>query len=145
MQEFMLPVQVRWADIDANFHLRHSVYYDWGATCRVEFLQKHGLNLALMQQLQIGPILLREECIFKREIRIGDEVALNMELVSCRRDFSRWSIRHTFYKNKETVSAVLTIDGAWIDTAKRKMAVPPEAGIRVFSAMPKAEDFSWTD
>jgi acyl-CoA thioesterase FadM len=42
MDTFLLPIQLRWADIDANFHVRHSVYYDWGAMCRMEFLRADG-------------------------------------------------------------------------------------------------------
>ena len=77
MEDFVMPIQVRWSDLDPNFHLRHSVYYDWGAVCRVEYLNKAGLTLQRMQQLQIGLILFREECVFRREVRMGDESYTN--------------------------------------------------------------------
>src|SRR5258705_5650363 len=99
METFILPVQVRWSDMDPNFHLRHSVYYDWGALCRIEFLGKKGLTSVIMQELRFGPILFREECIFRREIRLGDPVTVNLELIRSRKDYSRWSIRHTIMKN----------------------------------------------
>ena len=71
MQNFSRPVQIRWSDLDPNFHLRHSVYYDWGALCRIEFLYQFGLTTDIMQQLNFGPILFREECVFKKEIKMG--------------------------------------------------------------------------
>ena len=40
MKEFKNSIQLRWSDLDPNFHVRHSVYYDWGAFCRIEFLNK---------------------------------------------------------------------------------------------------------
>jgi acyl-CoA thioester hydrolase len=145
MEKFSLSVQIRWSDLDPNFHLRHSVYYDWGAMSRVEFLSKHGLTADVMQQLHFGPIIFREECVFKREIRLGDPVTINIELQKSKRDFSRWTIQHHVMKNYDTLSAIITIDGAWLDTAKRKLALPPPEATAVFSAMPTGGDFQWID
>ncbi len=145
MKLFESPVQIRWSDLDPNFHLRHSVYYDWGAMCRVEFFSKYGLTSELMQQLHFGPIIFREECVFRREIRMGDPVIISLELIQSKKDYSRWTIRHTIMKNKDTVAAILTIDGAWIDTQKRKLTLPPQEGIDVFAQMPMNENFQWLD
>ena len=145
MQAFVTPIEVRWSDLDPNVHVRHSVYYDWGALCRIQFLNAHGLTTATMQQLQIGPILFREECVFKREIRLGDPVTINVELVKSRKDYSRWTFRHTMMKNPETVGAILTVDGAWIDIAKRKLANPYDVVKGAFEAMPRASDFKWEE
>jgi acyl-CoA thioester hydrolase len=143
MGDFVQEVQVRWSDLDPNFHLRHSVYYDWGAFCRISSLEQHNLTAAVMQRLQIGPILFREECVFKREIRLGDKVTINLELIRSKKDFSRWSIRHTVMKNGDTVAAIITVDGAWLDLSRRKLATPPEEVHAVFSKMPTSEDFEW--
>lgn len=145
MENFVKEVQVRWSDLDPNFHLRHSVYYDWGAMSRIEFLNAHGLTSNLMQELHFGPILFREECIFKKEIRLGDKVMIGLKLLKSRKDYSRWTIQHDIIKNDDIVSAILTVDGAWLDTAKRKLAIPPEKVFDVFSLMPKPADFQWLD
>jgi acyl-CoA thioester hydrolase len=145
MESFVLPVQVRWSDLDPNFHLRHSVYYDWGALCRVAFLSKAGLTWERMHQLQIGPILFREECIFKREIRLGDPVTVDMKLVKAKRDFSRFTIRHEINKDPNTVSAILTVDIAWINGITRKLAVLPGEDIKLMSDGPLTTDFQWMD
>lgn len=50
MEQFSKEIQIRWSDLDPNFHLRHSVYYDWGAWCRVEFLNEFGLTAEVMTQ-----------------------------------------------------------------------------------------------
>ena len=145
MEQFIKDVQLRWSDLDPNFHLRHSVYYDWGAMCRVEFLEKYNLNTETMQHLQIGPILFREECVFKREIRSGDKITIDLSLLKSRKDFSRWSIQHIIRKNEEIISAILTVDGAWLNTEERKLAIPPVEAKNVFSEMPFHENFQWTD
>lgn len=145
MDNFEMPVQVRWSDMDPNFHLRHSVYYDWGALCRVAYLEKAGLGWKRMVELGIGPIIFREECIFKREIRLGDPVSIDMRLLKARKDFSRFSIEHTIKKNPETVSAILTVDIAWINGATRKLAVLPEEDARKISGGPVTGNFQWLD
>ena len=143
MKQYIKPVQIRWSDLDANAHLRHSVYYDWGAFCRIEFLLEQGLSATKMHELQIGPVLFREECIFRREIRQDDKVTINVELTKARKDFSRFSIRHTIIKNEDTVAAILNVDGAWMDTVRRKLSAPAELVIATYNAMPQSEDFEW--
>jgi len=145
MSSFTLPVQVRWSDLDPNFHLRHSVYYDWAAMCRLEYLQAHGLTPALMAQLQFGPIIFREEAVFRKEIRFGDAIEITLHLAKGRRDFSRWTIQHEIKRTDGTLCAILTIDGAWLNTAERKLFIPPAAATDVFRQMPLGEHFEWTD
>jgi len=143
MKEYSSSLQVRWSDLDPNFHVRHSVYYDWGAQCRVAFLDEFGLTAAVMQELRFGPILFREECVFRREIRSSDDIRINLRLIKARQDYSRWSIQHEIIKGDDTVCAVLTVDGAWMDVVRRKLASPPEKVHDVFLLMPKGEGFEW--
>ena len=145
MKKFVKDIQLRWSDLDPNFHLRHSIYYDWGALSRIEFFRELGLTTQVMQQLHFGPILFREECVFKREIRDGDKITVDLNLLKARKDYSRWSIRHHIMKNGDTVSAIITIDGAWIDTIQRKLTVPPSVAEKIFREMPVDEDFQWMD
>ena len=143
MNAFFRKIQIRWSDLDPNFHLRHSVYYDWGAFCRVEFLNEHGLTAEVMMQLQFGPILFREECVFRREIKSGDHVQINLQVTRSRNDFSRWSINHQITKNGGLLCAELNVDGAWMNLVQRKLMSPPGKVHEVFGQMPRAEAFVW--
>jgi acyl-CoA thioester hydrolase len=64
-------------------------------------------------------------------------------MISARQDMSRWSMRHEFWKNGDTLSAVLTIDGAWMDTRIRKLTAPPDHFREAFEKIPRSEQFSW--
>jgi acyl-CoA thioester hydrolase len=143
MKEFSRDIQVRWSDLDPNFHVRHSVYYDWGAFCRIEFLNEYHLTADVMQQLKFGPILFKEECVFRREIRSGDVIKINLSLIKSKKDFSRWSIQHQIIKNDGILCSVITVDGAWINVEQRKLTSPPEEVFEVFNKMPKSESFEW--
>jgi acyl-CoA thioester hydrolase len=141
MNRFSLPIQVRWADIDANRHLRHSVYYDYGASLRMAILSSKGLTTTKLEELGIGPVLFREEAVFKREILFEDMITVDVALFKATSDFSRWSIRHNFVKANGVVAAILTVEGAWIDMAKRKLAMPGPFIQDIFRDFPKAETF----
>lgn len=143
MSVFEKQVALRWADLDPNFHLRHSVYYDLAAAQRVELLEMHGLSLQFMKENHIGPIIFREECIFRSEIKSGDEVIISARVAKMRADASRWTIRHIFSGANAKLLATLTVEGAWMDTKLRKLASPIPALItEVFEKFPQTEDFN---
>ena len=142
MTSFSKTISIRWADIDPNFHMRHSVYYDFGAQQRIEIIESLGLTMRLMQEQNFGPILFREECVFKKEIRLSDTITIHAKLAKRNADASRWTIRHEFVSSDNKICAILTLDGAWLDTRQRKLLSPiPQVVIDVFDAFPKTENF----
>lgn len=141
MEKYSLPIQVRWSDIDQNRHLRHSAYYDYGATVRIACFSDHGLTNLKFEELRMGPILFREEALFKREIKFEDKITVDLVVTKATPDFSRWSVRHHFYKEDGTLSAIINMDGAWIDMLARKLATPDNFIQQVFEDFPKAKDF----
>lgn len=143
MSVFSIPLSIRWSDIDANRHLRHSVYYDFAAAARMQLLSERGLTTAKFEEFAIGPILFREEAVFRREIRLEDKITLTVEMFRSTEDFSRWSLRHTFLKEDGSLATTLTIDGSWIDMNLRKLARPNEFIKKIFSEFPKSADFEW--
>lgn len=145
MSNYSMPVQIRWSDLDPNFHLRHSVYYDWAAMCRITYLQENGLTPAIMQKMNFGPIIFREEAVFRKEVKYNDKVSISLQLINARSDYSRWTIVHEIFKNNEILSAVITINGAWLNVTDRKLIIPPLEAIRVFEQMPLNENFQWMD
>ena len=141
MDTFSRTIQIRWSDMDANRHLRHSAYYDYAAAMRIMVLSDSGLTLKKLEEFEIGPILFREEAIFKREIRLDDKVTVDVVLVKSTPDFSRWSLRHQFIKEDGAIAAIVNIDGAWLDLIKRKLVVPNELVQNIFSSFPKSADY----
>jgi acyl-CoA thioester hydrolase len=55
MQSYDLKIDLRWADLDPNFHLRHSVYYDYGAHIRFSFLHEQGLTHKILVENHLAP------------------------------------------------------------------------------------------
>jgi len=133
--------KVIWAQMDANQHLRHSAYADLAAQARVELLESMELNMDVFQKLKIGPILFREELIYLKEIRGTQKVKISSELVKSRPDGSRWSIRHEVFREDGVKSAIINVEGAWLDLLQRKLTGLPENFATAFNAMPKSADY----
>jgi acyl-CoA thioester hydrolase len=57
-------------------------------------------------------------------------------------DASRWSIQHELVRGDGKLLAIITVDGAWIDTRLRKLASPVPPVVKdVFEHFPRTEDF----
>jgi acyl-CoA thioester hydrolase len=54
-------------------------------------------------------------------------------------------MRQEIFKNGETLAAVLTVDGAWLDTAIRKLAAPPPEVTTLYERCPKSPEFAWEE
>jgi acyl-CoA thioester hydrolase len=145
MSSYIKKVDIRWSDLDPNFHIRHSVYYDFGAFIRMTFLTEYGLGENVLLQNHLGPILFREECLFKREVHFGDDVTINLKLAKASPSYSRWSIQHEIIKGGDTVAAIINVDGAWIDTQRRRLTIPTVVVSGTFDQMPKTDNFEWIE
>jgi len=142
MEEYSKKLEIRWADLDPNFHVLHSKYYDFGAFCRMSFMTEHGMTPDVMVENNIGPIIFREECHFKKEIKFGDDLSINLKLSKCSSSARKWSMIHELWIAGEKLAAIITLDGAWMDTRIRKLIIPPELFKAGFDKIPKSENFN---
>ncbi|OCB78805.1 acyl-CoA thioesterase [Flavobacterium crassostreae] len=143
MLAFQKQLSFRWSDLDPNFHVRHSAYYDFGAQHRIEILEKLGLTMNVLQTNHFGPILFREECVFRKEIKLSDTIFIHTTVSKMKTDASRWSIVHQFKTAEDQLYATITVDGAWMDTKLRKIANPtPEIALQALRDFPKSDDFA---
>ncbi len=140
MQTFEQNITVRWSDLDPNGHVRHSVYYDYGAQTRIALLQRQGVGIDWLASNGLGPVLFREEAKFYRELRASDELVIDVRLSGVSADHRKWSMRHRIKRGDE-LCAVLDLDGAWLDLHKRRIVTPPAALVSKFEELERTEDF----
>jgi acyl-CoA thioester hydrolase len=124
---------IRWADMDANVHMRHSAYNDYAAHTRLLFMAENGFGMDWFKEHNVYPVLFREETVFRKEILGNETITIDAVLLKMNDDGSRWTIMNHFFKNDGTLAAKLTVDGAWMDLVKRKLTVPPESLINLFN------------
>jgi len=140
----MKYLSFRWADLDPNFHLRHSAYYDLAAQARIDILHEYGINIERMKAENFGPVLFKEQCEFKREIHLDSKIHIATKLLRMKEDGSFWIIQHEFLSDENKLHALLKVEGSWIDTIKRKLARPVPASILSgLTRFPKTADFEY--
>lgn len=133
---------VRWADMDPNVHMRHSAYTDYAAQVRLDFLADQGFSMRRFAELNLGPILFREDTRFLKEVSISETIRVTAELGGLNADGSRWRIVHTIYKADGRMAATVTVDGAWLDLRLRKLTVPPADMVTAFQHITRHETYA---
>jgi acyl-CoA thioester hydrolase len=135
------PFEVRWADLDPNFHLRHSAYADYAAHVRFSWLDKKGFSLDKFRELGMGPVIFTEKIDYLREVRAGESITINVQLSTMSADGRKFTITHEIFKRDQVKSAEIKITGAWFSTLTRKIVVPPPELLGLLRDLPKAGDF----
>lgn len=143
MNTYSKTYEVKWADIDPNRHMRHSVYNDYAAQVRASIFTEHGLSMNRIAQMGLGPILFREETRFFKEVHMFEMIKVDFKIQTMRKDGSRWTITQNFIKEDGKQAAMITVEGAWLNLANRKLGQPPQELQEVFAKFPKTEDFEW--
>jgi acyl-CoA thioester hydrolase len=141
-KEFNFMITPRWSDLDANQHARHSAYADWATHSRMAWLDQHGFTFSKLRELRTAPILFEDTTRYLKEVALGEEISIDLQLVGLNHDASRYHLRQTFRRG-ETVCAEYEIKGAWLDVASRRIA-PPPAGLAeaLTRNIPRAPDFA---
>jgi len=140
--EYSRSYEVRWSDADANGHMRHTVYPELGAEVRLAWLAEGGFGWKRFEELGLGPVLLREEIDYLREVGLGGRVRVDLEAVGLSADGGRWKLRHTVYKEDGTAAARILVLGGWLDLTRRRLAVPPAALNELLLSATRAADFA---
>lgn len=133
---------VRWADLDPNGHLRHTVYMDCAAQARVSYLYECGFTRERFQALGIGPVLFREEARYLHEVRANEHLRVTAEVSGLSPNRKHWRIRNRIFKADNELACVVNVQGAWLDLRARKIMVPPAELQEIMLKWPRTEDYA---
>ena len=140
-EDFYKTYKVKWADLDPNGHVRHSVYDDYAADARIRLMEEGGYSPTNFAEEGFGPVILRQESRFYKEVTIGDVITVTIRLAGLSTDVSRWKIHHAIIKSNGERAAVLKIEGTWLDRTTRKVTVPPRDLQQLFEQLPQSNNF----
>lgn len=141
MTPFSRTYELRWSDADANGHIRHTVYAELGAEVRMAFLREGGFDWKSFARFNLGPVLLREELDYLREVHLGESVSVDLAVSGLSPDGARWVFRHQVRRSDGEIAARVAVTGGWLDLAARRLAMPPEPLARLMSSAARTEDF----
>jgi len=100
-----------------------------------------GYDSSLLNKLNLGPILFKEECSFIKELHPDDTISINILKGEIKDDGSRWVLHHEIFNGKREKSAHISTKGAWIDLEKRKLTIPPKDLADALLELPEGVDY----
>lgn len=138
---FTVNFVTRWADFDANVHMRHTAYNDYAAEVRLRYFKANDITKINFGREKIGPILFEENTKFLKEIHLGENITANMKIMGLSNKGERWKIQHEIFNEAGVLAAVIVVYGAWLDLEKRKLAIPPVKFHQIFTELEQTEDY----
>lgn len=122
---FEKVIEVRWADCDANRHMRHTAYSDLCAHTRVCFLSSIGMGGEWTKEHNIGPVLFKEETEYKLEAHMGEQLKITLETGEPTGFTKSIQMVQNLYKENGDLAASHKCVVAWMDLSLRKIIELP--------------------
>jgi acyl-CoA thioester hydrolase len=141
MGTYSKSFEVRWADLDVNRHLRNTAYSEYATHVRVSFLEEHGFGFQEFGRLGFGPVILREEARYFREIGPGDTFEVDFRVAGLSSDGARWKVQHEVRRGDGSRAAVLRLEGLWLNLETRRPMPPPAELLEAFRRVERTRDF----
>ena len=136
-----IHIRSRWGEIDSNGHMRNVAYLDISANARMEFFNANGYTLTEFFGAGIGPVVLKDEIEYKREVRLAEDLTVTNELAGMSEDKTRFVFRNQFIKANGKLACKISSLVAFFDIATRKTIAPPENLMKAILSLPRSEDF----
>jgi acyl-CoA thioester hydrolase len=130
-----------WGDMDFNSHMRNTAYLDKSGDVRMMFFAANGFPAEEFARLRIGPVIMRDEVDYFREVNLLEELRVTLALAGLSGDGSRFHLRNEFFRLDGKLAARVSSRGGWLDLDTRKLVSPPEAIIAAIGKFDKTEDF----
>ena len=138
---FEAHFSIRWADLDANRHVRNTIFSEFATHTRFRMLEARGFPQQRFEAMRFGPVMFREEIRYRRELVFGDQATVSVLAAGLSEDGSQWRVHQEVTRADGKQAAVLRIDGAWIDLASRRLIAPPPELLDLLRGLPRTEDF----
>ena len=130
-----------WGDMDFNAHMRNTAYLDRAADVRMMYLAEHGFPMTELRRLKIGPVIVKDEIEYYREIQLLEEFDADLALAGLAEHGGRFIMVNRFFGPDAKPVAKVTSVGSWLDLTVRKLVPAPPVLLKALSEMPRSEDF----
>jgi acyl-CoA thioester hydrolase len=141
MDRYTRTFTVRWGDCDMNGHVRNTIYSEYCIETRLALLEERGVGYDFFAEHHLGPVILREEIDYLREIRAGETVTVDFSALGLAPDVSRFKLAHDLWKPDGKQAAHVVLTGGWLDHRTRRLVAPPQQLQDAFHAVPRAPGF----
>lgn len=130
-----------WGDMDFNSHMKNTAYLDKAGDSRMMFFAEHGFPMREFIRLQIGPVIMKDEIEYFKEVNLLEEIKVNLLLEGISEDGSRFQMRNNFIKSNGKLAGRVLSLGGWMNLQERKLVAPPENLLYALRLLPKTDNF----
>jgi acyl-CoA thioester hydrolase len=127
--------------MDFNAHMKNTAYLDLAGDVRMMFFNDHGFPMAEFERLRIGPVVLKDELDYFRELRLLETVTVTLTLAGASENLSRFRLRNEFFTAEKKLAARIISTGGWLDLNARKLTIPPDTLAAAMKQLTRTEDF----
>ena len=106
--------------LDTFGHVNNATYLELYEQARWEALNDHGVSVQKITQDQIGPVLLKVELIFKKELLLRENIEIHSELIE-KVNHKVMRVRQTMRNKNQEIASIATFDIGVMDLTKRKL------------------------
>ena len=106
--------------LDTFGHVNNATYLELYEQARWEALNDHGVSVQKITQDQIGPVLLKVELIFKKELLLREKIEIHSELIE-KVNHKVMRVRQTMMNKGQEIASIATFDIGVMDLTKRKL------------------------
>ncbi|MBV33399.1 MAG: hypothetical protein CMK36_08210 [Porticoccaceae bacterium] len=118
--------------IDFNQHVSEDAFYSIAIECFQEILHEYGI-FKLIFEVNVAPIIFDTQIQFKREVFLGDNVELNINVIPTSPDMRKFQRIIKFFNADSSEAAALLSNGAFFDLKKRRVISPPDEVVMSFT------------
>jgi acyl-CoA thioester hydrolase len=122
--------------------MANSSYLDHASNTRMFFFNQNGFTMSRFGSEKFGPVIVRDELVYRRELRLMEDFRVDFEAAGLSQDGVRFRLRNTFRNSANDISAVVTSDGVWFDLERRKPRIPPQDLDNLMRALQRTNDFA---
>ncbi|MAA75258.1 MAG: thioesterase [Salinisphaeraceae bacterium] len=134
----LLPVTVRWGDMDALGHVNNTLYFRYSEHGRVAYFEALGSGNPSTPNRGQGPILAQHDCQFIRQLRYPSEIDVGTR-VTVLGNSSLMFEQALFERGSDTLYARFTARIVWFDFERQaSMRVPDDLRRRIAALEPES-------
>lgn len=138
---FVRRLHATWGDMDFNAHMRNTAYLDVSGDVRMQFFAEHGFSMREFERLAVGPVILRDELEYFRELRLLEPFDVALAAAGGSADGSRFRMLNEFRRPDGERCATVVSTGGWLDLKQRRFTEPPPELQAVLASLPRAAAF----
>lgn len=146
MKAYTRNVEIRWSDLDPNWHVANSAIAQFFIHGRVGYLESIGADSRKLESLQLGPVLLQENFYYLKEIHASDkQVEVKIMNGGYSEDGRFYKLDQELHTTRSGLSVYSSVLFVWMNLITRKIDKLPEEFFHKFQELEQSSDFKILD